>query len=503
LDRLRAAPQTLVEPRSPSSKGAAIKPIKSRRDIIVMTIEPNSAAARDIATLVHPHSDLARHPSIGPMIVTRGDGVYVYDDAGKRYLEGASGMWSASLGFSERRLADAAARQMELLPFYQIARHRSNNPAIELADALLKIAPKGIEKVLFANSGSEANDQAVKLAWFYHNATGKPRKTKVIARTRGYHGCTVFTTGLTGIPSHHTNWSIPLNGILHTDCPSHYLYGLPGENEAAFVDRIVGNLEQMIVREDPETIAAFIAEPVVGGGGIIIPPKGYYERVQTVLRRYGILFIADEVITGFGRTGEMFGCDTLGIEPDLMTVAKALSASYMPISATLVSGRVFDALAKLSGQLGDFTHGVTCSGHPVAAAVALETLRIYAERDIVRVVKRISPYFQGGLQAMLYHPLVGEVRGIGLLGALQLVRDKARREVFGPTDGIGETIRKAAMEAGVIVRTVPDGVHLCPPLIISERQVDELFAGVRAGLDAGLDFARQNGLCGPALALAS
>jgi len=449
-------------------------------------LAPRSATARDVATLIHPHSDLARHPTMGPMIITRGDGVYVYDDAGKRYLEGVSALWCASLGFSERRLVAAATRQMNQLPFYQIARHRSTHPAIDLAEALLNIAPSGMEKVLFANSGSEANDQAVKLVWFYHNAIGKPRKRKIISRMRGYHGCTIFTASMTGMPAHHAHWNLPIDGVLHTDCPSYYIYGLPGESEATFLDRIIGNLEQLIIREGPETIAAFIAEPVIGAGGIIVPPEGYFQRVRAVLRPYEILFIADEVVTGFGRTGEMFGCETFGIEPDLMTVAKGLSASYMPISATLITGKIFDAIAEQSGKLGDFAHGVTYAAHPVAAAVALETLKIYEERDIVTMVRRIAPYFQSRLRAMVDHPLVGEARGVGLIGAIQLVKDKARRVSFGPADGVGQAVQDAAMKAGVIFRGVPEAVYLCPPLIISKQQIDELFEGLRIGLEAGL-----------------
>jgi 4-aminobutyrate--pyruvate transaminase len=421
------------------------------------------------------------------MIITRGDGVYVYDDAGKRYLEGVSALWCASLGFSEPRLVTAATRQMSQLPFYQIARHRSTPPAIDLAEALLNIAPSRLEKVLFANSGSEANDQAVKLVWFYHNAIGKPRKKKVISLTRGYHGCTIFTASMTGMAAHHAHWNLPVDGVLHTDCPSYYIYGLAGESETAFLDRIIGNLEQLIIRENPETIAAFIAEPVIGAGGIIVPPEGYFRRVQELLRRHEILFIVDEVVTGFGRTGEMFGCETFGIEPDLMTVAKGLSASYMPISATLVTGKIFDAIAEQSGKLGDFTHGVTYAAHPVAAAVALETLKIYEERDIVSMVKRIAPYFQSRLRGLIDHPIVGEVRGVGLIGALQLVKDKERRVSFGATDGVGQAVQDAAMRAGVIFRGVPEALYLCPPLIITEQQIDELFEGLRIGLEAGLE----------------
>ena len=451
-------------------------------------------AERDVRTLMHPASDLSRHAEVGPIIMERGEGVYIYDAEGGRYLDAMAALWCASLGYSEMRLVEAARKQMERLPFYHIGRHRSNVPAINLADALLAIAPKGLEKVLFATSGSEANEQAVKLMWFYHNAIGKLRKKKVISRVRGTHGATIFAASMTGSLASHVGWDLPLAGVLHTDCPSHYIYGLPGESEAQYVDRIVGNLEQLIHQEGPETIGAFIAEPVIGGGGIIVPPRGYFEKVQKILKQYDILFIADELVCGFGRTGCMFGCDTFGIQPDFMTVGKALSAGYLPISATLVSGKVYEAVAAYSARLGDFAHSFTYAGHPTAAAVALETLKIYQERDIVSVVRKAATYFQERMRAFRDHPIVGEVRGVGLIGALQLVKDKANRTSFIAEDGVGAVVQEAARKAGVILRVVPEAVQLCPPLIISPSEVDELFDALKVGLDAGAQHARWAGL---------
>ena len=463
-----------------------------------MTGIPNSLAARDIASLIHPYTNLEKHKSDGPVIMARGEGVYVYDEAGKRYLEGMAGLWSTSLGFSEKRLVEAARRQMEQLPTYHIFNSRSTEPSIEAAEELLKIVPKGLGKVLFANSGSEANDQAAKIVWFYNNALGRPRKKRIIGRVRGYHGITVFSGSMTGLPANHNEWDLPVGGILRTDCPSHYLYGRPGESEAQFVDRLVANLEDMIIREGPDTIGAFIAEPVNGAGGVIVPPAGYFPRIQQVLRKYDVLMIADEVICGFGRTGEMFGCDTFGIEPDIMTVAKALSSAYMPISATIVSDTIADAIARHSGKLGTFAHGFTYAGHPVAAAVALETLRIYKERDIVAQVKAVAPHFQSRLRAFASHPLVGEARGIGLIGALHLVADKATRRPLPPAEGIGPLIQQGAMARGVIVRAGPDAVFVCPPLIITEAQIDELMDALGGALDEALAVAEQRGLLGPA-----
>ncbi|WP_159992838.1 aspartate aminotransferase family protein [Roseomonas sp. 18066] len=461
-----------------------------------MTSTPNSLAARDVASLIHPYTNLEKHKESGPTIMAQGDGIYVHDDSGKRYLEGMAGLWCTSLGFSEKRLIEAAVRQMEKLPTYHIFNGRSTEPSIELAEALLKIAPKGLSKVLFANSGSEANDQAAKLVWFYNNALGRPAKKRIIGRHRGYHGITVFSGSLTGLAHNHVEWDLPMGPVLRTDCPSHYLYGEPGETEAQFTDRMVQNLEELILREGPETIGAFIAEPVNGAGGVIVPPQDYFPRIQAVLRKYEILMIADEVICGFGRTGQMFGCDTFGIEPDIMTVAKALSSAYLPISATLISTPIAEAITSLAGRLGNFAHGFTYAGHPVSSAVALETLKIYEERDILAHVQDVGPYLQAKLRGFLDHPLVGEVRGVGLIGAVQLVSDKANRTVLPAAAGIGPLIQNVAMEKGLIVRASPDAVYFCPPLIITRAQVDELVAIFAEALEVGLAEARRQGLVG-------
>jgi 4-aminobutyrate---pyruvate transaminase len=460
-----------------------------------MVAQPNSLAGRDVANVIHPYTNLEQHKITGPTVIAKGEGVYVYDDSGRKYLEGMAGLWSTSLGFSEKRLVEAAVRQMEKLPTYHIFNGRSNEAMIELAEALLKIAPKGLGKVLFANSGSEANDQAAKIVWFYNNALGRPRKKKIISRVRAYHGITVFSGSLTGLPPNHNDFDLPVGGVLRTDCPSHYLYGLPNESERAFLDRIVGNLEQLIIREGPDTIAAFIAEPVNGAGGVIVPPRDYFPRVQEVLRRYDILMIADEVICGFGRTGNMFGCETFGIEPDIMTVAKALSSAYLPISATVISEKIADAITRHSGKLGNFAHGFTYAGHPVSAAVALETLKIYEERDILAHVRLVGAYMQAGLRSHADHPLIGDARGVGLIGALEIVRDKNTRASFDPKAGVGAFLVRRAQHHGVILRNMPgDIVAFCPPLIVTEREIDEMFAGFGKALVDTSNMVRESGL---------
>src|SRR3984885_1898260 len=459
-----------------------------------MTSHPNSLAGRDITSVIHPYTNLEQHKVVGPTVIARGEGVYVYDDNGKRYLEGMAGLWSTSLGFSEKRLVEAAVRQMERLPTYHIFNGRSTEPTIELAEALLKIVPKGLGKVLFANSGSEANDQAAKIVWFYNNAIGRPRKKKIIGRVRAYHGITVFAGSLTGLLPNHNDFDLPVGGILRTDCPSHYLYGLPGENERAFVDRIVGNLEQLIIREGPDTIAAFIAEPVNGAGGVIVPSRDYFPRVQEVLRRYDILMIADEVICGFGRTGNMFGCETFGIVPDIMTVAKSLSSAYLPISATIVNERLYQGLASNSEKTGSFTHGFTYSGHPVCAAVALETLKIYQERDIIGHVRTVAPRFQAGLRKFLDHPLVGDVRGVGLMAGLELVRDKATKQSFDARAGVGTFFEECAHAQELLMRGRGEMLVLSPPLIITEAEIDDLLARLGRALDETAAFVRRSEL---------
>jgi len=445
----------------------------------------------DVRNLIHPYTPLNTFGATGPMVIRKGDGIYVEDDQGNRFLEGMAGLWCTALGFSEQRLVDAAIRQMKELPYYQIFAGRSNEPSIELSERLLAMTRHlGMDKALFANSGSEANDAAVKVIWYYFNALGKPGKKKLIARERGYHGVTVMAASLTGLPYNHADFDLPVARVLRTGCPSLYHSTHPGETDEQMVDRLVADLEALIAREGADTIAAFFAEPVQGAGGVIVPPAGYFAKIQAVLKKHDILMVADEVITGFGRTGNMFGCDTYGIKPDIMTVAKALSSSYMPISATLVSKTIYDGLVKGSERNGAFSHGVTYAGHPVASAVAVEALKIYEERDIVGHVKRVSPKFQARLAALSAHPLVSSTRGVGLIGALEIVQDKATRKTFDATSGVIARLGNAVLENGLITRPLRDTMAVCPPLIITETQIDELFDKLTRALDTTLEFAR-------------
>ena len=358
----------------------------------------NSAASRDKAYYLHPYTNLKTHEDVGPLVIERGEGVHVFDDSGKAYIEGMAGLWCTSLGFGEERLVEAATRQLRKLPFYHAFTHKAHDPGIDLAEALIKIAPVPMSKVFFTNSGSEANDTVVKLVWYYNNALGRPHKKKIIARQKGYHGVTVASASLTGLPHLHRDFDLPIAGILHTDCPHFYRYGEEGETEEEFATRLADQLEQLILAEGPETIAAFIAEPVMGAGGVIVPPATYFDKIQPVLKRYDIMFIADEVICGFGRTGSMFGTQTYNLQPDIITVAKALSSAYLPIAAVMISEPIYQAMVRQSEKIGTFGHGYTYSGHPVSAAVALETLKIYEERDIVSHVRTVAPHLQDGLR---------------------------------------------------------------------------------------------------------
>jgi 4-aminobutyrate--pyruvate transaminase len=448
-------------------------------------------AERDLLYCAHPYTNLASHRTAGPLVMTSGEGVTVTDEAGNTYLEGMAGLWCAALGFSESRLADAAARALATLPFYHGFGGKAVPAAIELSAALIRLAPVPMSKVLFANSGSEANDTAVKLVWYFNNARGLPRKKKIISRQRAYHGATALTGSLTGLAGNHREFDLPLGPVLHVDCPHYWRNGLPGESEAAFVQRLAETLEQRILEEDPETVAAMIVEPVMGAGGVIVPPQGYFAAIQAVLKRHDILLIADEVICGFGRTGNWWGCETFGITPDIITCAKALSGGYIPISAILVSEPVWQAMLQQSERLGIFGHGFTYSGHPVAAAVALEALAIYRERDIVGHVRAMAPALQQGLRDLAHHPLVGEARGIGLVGALELVADTDSRRAFPAEAGIGATCVKRAQAHGLIVRALAgDVIAVSPPLIIGEADIARLLQRLRCALDDTLQWTR-------------
>jgi 4-aminobutyrate---pyruvate transaminase len=448
-----------------------------------VNIHPNSLEARDIAHVLHPYTNAAIHEKDGPLVISHGEGIYVIDSDGKRYIEGLGALFCASLGFSEQRLVDAATRQMKKLPYYHSFGGKTHETAVELAERLIALAPVRMSKVFFASSGSEANDTAMKLVWYYHNAVGKPRKKKIISRFRAYHGVTIASASLTGLPNNHRDFDLPIDRVIHTDCPLHYRYANEGESEEEFAMRCADSLERMIQEEGADTVAAFFAEPLMASGGCIVPPPTYYEKIQAVLRKYDVLLIADEVICGFGRTGNMFGCESFGMKPDMISMAKQLSAAYQPIAALMINEKIYSAIREESEKIGTFGHGFTYGGHPVATAVALETLKIYEERDIVGHVRSVMSGFQSSLRGFANHPLVGDARGMGLIGTLELVKNKSTKEPFDPSWGVAAHVGRCAQEYGLITRSLGDTVNLCPPLIITNEQVSEMFSLVGRALD--------------------
>lgn len=443
----------------------------------------SSLPEKDIQYQLHPYTNARLHQEVGPLIIERGEGIYVYDDQGKGYIEAMSGLWSAALGFSNQRLIAAAEQQLRTLPFYHLFSHKSHRPSIELAEKLIEMAPVPMSKVFFTNSGSEANDTVVKMVWYLNNALGKPAKKKFISRVNGYHGITVASASLTGLPGNQRGFDLPLPGFLHVGCPHHYRHAQPGESEEQFADRLAAELEQKILAEGAETIAAFIGEPLMGAGGVIVPPRTYWEKIQRVCRRHDILVIADEVICGFGRTGQMFGSQTFAIQPDIMVLSKQLSSSYQPIAAILINDRVFQGIADQSQSLGTLGHGFTGSGHPVATAVALENLKIIEEECLVEHAAQMGQLLHAGLQQFADHPLVGEVRGCGLIAAVELVGDRASKAPYQSLGTLGRHMAARAQEHGMITRAMGDAVAFCPPLIVSEKEIGLILQRFARALD--------------------
>jgi 4-aminobutyrate---pyruvate transaminase len=408
-------------------------------------------------------------------VIERGQGVHVYDDQGKEYIEGLAGLWSVAVGFGEERLVAAAAAQMRQLPYYHSFSHKSHPSAIALAERLVRMAPGKMSKAHFTSSGSEANDLAIKMVWYYNNALGRPQKKKIISRQRAYHGVSIASASLTGLPAFQRDFDLPLPMMHHVSCPSHWRFGAADESEEAFASRLAKELEDKILAEGPDTVAAFFGEPLMGAGGVITPPRSYWEKIQAVCRRHDVLVVADEVITGFGRTGKMFGSQTYGIAPDMLVVSKALTSSYMPLSALVFSDAIYQALADNSAKIGVFAHGFTASGHPVATAVALENLNIIEERDLVGNCAALAPQFQARLREFTGHAYVGEARGIGLIGALELVADKKSKAAFEKPGAAGARLAELCQEEGLIIRAIGDIIAFCPPLVINSAEVDEMF----------------------------
>ncbi|MGI9462231.1 MAG: aminotransferase [Alphaproteobacteria bacterium] len=455
-------------------------------------VKSNSAQARDIANILHPYTNLAVHETRGPTIIEQGKGVYVKDSDGKEYIEGLSGLWCASLGYGETRLIEAAERQMHRLPYGHLFAHKSHDPAIDLAEKLIALAPATtpkMAKVFFACSGSEAVDSAIKIVWYYHNAIGKPKKKMILSRHHGYHGVTLAGASLTGLDVLHKGFDLPIIPVKHLSAPHFPRLSQDGESEAAFTDRMMMEVKATIQQVGADNIGAMIAEPLQGAGGVIIPPKNYFQKLEALLKENDILLIADEVITGFCRTGNFWGAETYGMNPDMITMAKAMSSAYLPISAVMINEKLADEIIKFAGELKNFGTGFTYGGHPVSCAVALETLKIYEEDKILSRVKTMAPKVEAHLEKLRQHELVGNARGVGLIGAVELWQDKKARKFFAPETAVAAKVAALCEKHGVILRPlIFDSIAFCPPLIINEKDLDELFKRLTLALDEAISI---------------
>jgi L-2,4-diaminobutyrate transaminase len=460
-------------------------------------------AAADVAELdrryvFHPFTALREHERSGPaFVVTEANGARLTDSAGRSYIDAMAGLWCVNVGYGRREVAEALRDQAETLSYcHAFTAMSSDKPAI-LSEKLIALAPPGMSKIFYGNSGSDANDTQVKLVWLYNNARGRPAKKKIIARARGYHGVTVMTAGLTGLPGLHAGFDLPLPMIRHTTAPRRLWEG-HGLSDAAFTARLVADLEALIAAEGADTIGAMIVEPVMGAGGVIIPPDGYYPAIQEVLRRHDILLIADEVICGFGRLGVMFGSTLVGMEPDLITVAKGLTSAYFPLSACIVGDHVWQTLVDAGDKFGAFGHGYTYSSHPIGAATALANLAIIEDDGLIEQVSERGAYMQRRLhEAFDDHPLVGEVRGHALIGAVEFIAGVADNGpvAFDAALKIAPRIVRGALDRGVIGRALPaaDTIAFSPPFVISEEEIDISVTAFRDAADQVLGELRAAG----------
>jgi L-2,4-diaminobutyrate transaminase len=436
----------------------------------------------DRQSLIHPLTSIADHLEHGPLVIRSGSGVTLTDNHGTRYLDAAGGLWCVNVGYGREELANAAADEMRRMGYYHSFGSSSNEPQIVLADRLLRLLHEEagatqLCRVFFGCSGSDANDTQVKLVRYYNNLRGKPAKKKIISRHGAYHGLTVAAGSLTGIPLYHHAFDLPVEGILHTATPHYYQEGREGESEEAFSERLAAELDALIEREGPDTIAAFIAEPVMGTGGVLMPPRGYFESIQPILARHDVLFIVDEVITGFGRLGSWFATGRYGLEPDLLSLAKGLTSAYFPLSGVVVSEKVWSVLEAGSPEVGVFAHGFTYTGHPVGAAVGLANLDLIESEGLVANAARVGAHLKQRLEVQVGdHPHVGEIRGEGLMLAVEFVADRATKAAFDAPIRLGQQVAAAARERGLLIRALPfcDVVSFSPPLCLTEGEADQI-----------------------------
>ncbi len=427
-----------------------------------------------------------------PRIVTGGKGIKITDQHGTEVIDAFSGLYCVNIGYGRKEVADAIAEQAHTLAYAHTYTPQSNEPLIKLSERLAKMAPGngGMERTFYGMSGSDANETQVKLVWYYQNVMGRPEKKKIISRHRGYHGSTVISGSLTGIPVYHKLFDQPYGPIRHTGEPHYYWGAEPSESELDFSKRRARELEELILEEGPDTVGGFIGEPALGTGGLVPPPEGYWEEIQKVLKKYDILLISDEVVTGFGRTGEMFGSSKYGITPDLITVAKGLTSAYVPLSGAIVSKKVSDVLKAGSDKAGMFSHGYTYTGHALGAAAANAVLDVVENEDLPGNARTTGEYFQNKLkETFADHPMVGEVRGVGLMAAVEFVADKDSKTAFDLDLKVAPKVSSAALENGVIVRAMPNqsAIGFAPPLIVDKADVDDIIDRVKRAVDSVTD----------------
>jgi L-2,4-diaminobutyrate transaminase len=449
-------------------------------------VTASSAEEADRRFVFHPFTQLDQHERAGsPSMIVAGSGARVQDIHGRWYIDGMAGLWCVNVGYGRVEIAETMRIHAERLGYYHAFSSMGTDTPGVLAERLIEMAPPGMSKVFFGCTGSDANDTQVKLVWFYNNVLGRPEKKKIVARSRGYHGVSVMSAGLTGLPGLHAGFDLPLPMIRHTTAPHRLWEAVPGMTDEEFAQKLADDLESLILVEGPETVAAFIAEPVMGAGGVIVPPATYFERIHVVLRRYDVLMIADEVITAFGRLGHWFGSGLFGIEPDLITVAKGMTSGYFPLSGCIVSDRIWRVLVDGSAS-GPFGHGYTYSAHPLAAAVAMTNLDLIESEGLVGQAAQRGALMNSLLhEAFDDHPLVGEVRGTALLAALEFVSRKDPAERFDPALKVGARVTRRCLELGLITRALPaaDTISFSPPFVITEDEVAELVRITRQAVD--------------------
>jgi len=447
----------------------------------------------DRQSVLHPFTQLKQFAAGelgGPRIVDGGQGIRIKDTKGNELIDGFAGLYCVNVGYGRTEIAEAIYEQAKTLAYYHAYAGHSNEPTIRLSDKILRKTPQSMSKIFYGLGGSDANETNVKIVWYYNNVRGKPEKTKIIARKRGYHGGTVFSGSLTGLEIFHTAFNLPVPQVLHTTTPHHYWHAEPGMSEREFSQKCAADLDAMIEAEGPETVGAFIGEPVLGTGGITPPPEGYWQEIQKVLDKHDVLLIADEVVCGFGRLGSEFGALHYDMKPDLMTVAKGLTSAYQPLSGSIVGERVWRVLEQGSDKYGPFAHGLTYSAHPCGAAAALANLEIIEREGLVENSKTTGAYFQKKLaETFAGHPMVGEVRGEGLLAAIEFVADPAAKTRFDPSMKVGAQLAAACISEGLISRAMPHGdiLGFAPPLIVRQDDVDEIVARTKKAVDTVTD----------------